>query len=87
MMPPARPAQDTPQRDSIVSSNRQPQSTLDGDSAQSNGIAISDDANLSVLSHAAAMHQTDTLLTSTFPDTIEDDSTRRKRVNKQIVYL
>jgi hypothetical protein len=86
MMPPARPVQDTPQRDSIVSSNSQPQSILDANSAQPTDITISDDASLSILSHAAAIHQTDTLLPSTFPDTNEDDFIKRKRVNKQAVY-
>lgn len=87
MMSSARPVQVTPQRDSIVSSNRQPQSILDNDNAQSTSVAISDDASLSILSHAAAIHQTDTPLASTFLDTNEDDSMRRERVNKQAVYL
>jgi hypothetical protein len=88
MMPPAPPAQDTLHRDSIVSSNSQPQSILDANSAQPTDITISDDASLSILSHAAAIHQTDTLPPSTFPDTNEDDFIKkRKRVNKQAAYL
>jgi hypothetical protein len=87
-MPPAPPAQDTLHRDSIVSSNSQPQSILDANSAQPTDITISDDASLSILSHAAAIHQTDTLPPSTFPDTNEDDFIKkRKRVNKQAAYL
>jgi len=83
MIPPARPAQDTPQNVALVDSlNLQSQPIINETTVQSTAIEISDDANLSILSHAAAIHQTDSIPPSTFQDINEDDIMRRTRVNK-----
>lgn len=83
MIPPALPEQEPPQRaPPVVSSVRQSQSIIDNNSIQSTAIGISDDANLSILSHAAAIRQTDMIPSSILQETSEDSSMRRKSVKK-----